>query len=297
MKKTILLIVAALLLLTACGSNQGGSNQGGSNQGGANQGGGSQNSKMISFEAYIKEGENFEFSFNPSEAISYEALQNETFQTALSADNWRSFFDVKEVCREHYEYDDEGNPTDTFMKGSYYSIELLDDFYYVDNWSRNGLQFEVYIDGEETRVMTNEGITYDPVTAVYREARTCNGADTMLILTDFVNSWDDTTVERYTGALNNYEMLSAEGDLYLLNASAIEFKKYKDDIYYFVAYGSEDEYFVILIRTDDPVIDREKEYDGAVYVTSGYRENERYTGYKKIVLWEMIIELMKYVNE
>ena len=64
-----------------------------------------------------------------------------------------------------------------------------------------------------------------------------------------------------------------------------------------MAYGAEDEYFVIFIETDDPVIDREKEYDGAVYVTSGYRVNERYKGFLKITVWQMITELMNKVNE
>lgn len=284
MKKTAFLILAALLLLTACGSKQGGSGQDGpQNDTGA----------AISFEAYVKDGETFDFSFDPAEAIPYETLKDESFRTSLSAGNWRSYFDVREVYREHYEYDDEGNPTETYMKGSFYTIDLLDDYYYADNWSRNGLEFEVFMEGEETRIMTNEGITYDPVTIPYQEIRTFTGADAMLIMTDFVNSWDEETIERYSGTLNNYEMISAKGDLYLLNASAVEFKHYKDDIYYFAAYGGEDDYFVILIQTDDPVIDWEKEYDGAAYFTSGSGETVRYTGGQKLILWQMIFELMK----
>ena len=173
----------------------------------------------------------------------------------------------------------------------------MDKYYYVDNWTRNGLEYEVYVDGQETRVMTNNGKVYDPAVEVYQEVRNYSGADPILILTDFENVWDEETNEKYTGQLNSYKMVSAKGDLYLLNASAIEFKKYKNNIFYFVAYDSPEEYYVILIQTDDKTIDREKEYEGAVYCTSGSRVNERYTGYVRIVPWQMIVDLMKKVND
>lgn len=282
MRKTIV-ILAALLLLVSCGAEK-------KDDAPAGAGG------KISFEAYIREDEPFTFEFDPEEVVSYEELREQEFRTEVSGSDWRSYFDVAEVYREHYEYDDDGNETSTYMKGSFYTVSLLDRYYYVDNWSRNGLEFQFFIDGEETRVMTNNGKTYDPETSVYLDVKTYSGADPILIFTDFVNSWDDTTREVYTGKLNNYEMVSVKGDLYLLNASAVEFRRYSDDIWYFAAYGAEDEYFVILLQTDDEVIDREKEYEGAVYCTSGYRVNERYTGFDRIVVWQMITELMKQVN-
>ena len=175
-------------------------------------------------------------------------------------------------------------------------VVLLDDYYYVDNWSRNGLEYEIFVDGYETRVMTNEGKTYDPVTDVYKENSNYSGADPMIILSDFENSWDELTTEKYTGELNSYEMIdisNSNGPIKLVNSSAVNFKKYKDGIYYLVAYDSPDEYFVIFLKSDDNKIDREKEYDGAVYHTA----NDRYTGYTKVYPWAMVIELMKEVND
>ena len=257
-------------------------------------------SDIISFEAYIKEGETFEFELDPNEVISYEEIINNESHETLSLSNWDSYFEFKEVYREHLEYDDEGNVTDTFMKGTFYTVALLDKYYFVDNWSRNGLEYQIYIDGYETRTMTNEGIIYDPITTEYKEVRNYYGAEPMLIMKDFVNSWDEITVEEYSGELNECRMESisnSNGDIFLLNASAVEFKKYKDDIWYFAAYGAPDEYFVLFIQTDDLEPDPYKEYEGAVYVTSGYRENQRYTGYDRIVIHEILTDLLKYVNE
>lgn len=282
MKKFLSLIIV-LFMLAGCSGTDGGNSDSG-------------NSK-IAFEAYIREGETFEFSFDPEDAVTYEELRNNEFKDTLSVSNWKDYFDVIETYREHYEYDEKGNETGTYMRGSFYTIELLDKYYYVDNWTRNGLEYEVYVDGQETRVMTNNGKVYDPAVEVYQEIRDYSGADPMLILTDFENVWDEETNEKYTGQLNSYEMVSAKGDLYLLNASAIEFRKFKDNIYYFAAYDSPEEYYVILIQTNDKTIDREKEYKGAVYCTSGSRVNERYTGYVRIVPWQMIVDLMKKVND
>lgn len=282
MKKFLSLIIV-LFMLAGCGGSDGGKSGNGSSK--------------ISFEAYIREGETFEFSFDPEDAVTYEELRNNEFKDTLSVSNWKDYFDVIETYREHYEYDEEGNETGTYMRGSFYVICLLDKYYYVDNWTRNGLEYEVFVDGYETRVMTNNGKVYDPATTEYCEVRNYYGADAMLILSDFENVWDEETNEKYTGELNSYEMVSAKGDLYLLNASAVEFKKFKDDIHYFVAYDSPEEYYVILIQTGDKTIDREKEYEGAVYCTSGSRVNERYTGYVRIVPWQMIVDLMKKVNE
>ncbi len=282
MVKKLISILIILLILTGCSSVEKKPD--------------TKTNDKISFEAYVKEGETFTFEFDPSETISYEELRNNIQSIEISPENWRSYFDIKEVYREHYEYDDEGNPTATYMKGNVYMVVLLDDYYYVDNWSRNGLEYEIFVDGYETRVMTNEGKTYDPVTDVYKENRNYSGADPMIILSDFENSWDELTTEKYTGELNSYEMIdisNSNGPIKLVNSSAVNFKKYKDDIYYLVAYDSPDEYFVIFLKSDNNKIDREKEYDGAVYHTA----NDRYTGYTKVYPWAMVIELMKEVND
>ena len=282
MVKKLISILIVLLILAGCGSGEKKPDTPTNNK--------------ITFEAYVKEGETFTFESDPSEAISYEELRNSIQSVEISPENWKSYFDVKEVYREHYEYDDEGNPTATYMKGNAYMVVLLDDYYYVDNWSRNGLEYEIFVDGYETRVMTNEGKTYDPVTDVYKENRNYSGADPMIILSDFENSWDELTTGKYTGELNSYEMIdisNSNGPIKLVNSSAVNFKKYKDDIYYLVAYDSPDEYFVIFLQTDDDKIDREKEYDGAVYHTA----NDRYTGYTKVYPWAMVIEMMKEVND
>lgn len=282
MVKKLISILIILLILTGCSSVEKKPD--------------TKTNDKISFEAYVKESETFTFEFDPSETISYEELRNNIQSIEISPENWRSYFDIKEVYREHYEYDDEGNPTATYMKGNVYMVVLLDDYYYVDNWSRNGLEYEIFVDGYETRVMTNEGKTYDPVTDVYKENRNYSGADPMIILSDFENSWDELTTEKYTGELNSYEMIdisNSNGPIKLVNSSAVNFKKYKDDIYYLVAYDSPDEYFVIFLKSDNNKIDREKEYDGAVYHTA----NDRYTGYTKVYPWAMVIELMKEVND
>lgn len=286
MKKFLISILFICVMLSACG---GGDNNNSNNN---------NTSSKISFEAYIKEGETFSFEIDPKDCVSYEDLRNAEFKDTLSLDNFDKYFYVGDVYREHYEYDDYGNPTDTYMKGNTISIALRDDkYYYVDNWTRNGLEFKIHVVGEETRVMKNAGTTYDPVVDKIDEVKEYGGADAMIILSDFVNSWDASTVETYTGHLDSYELLEASGNLYLLDSSLIQFKKYKDNIYYFAAYGAEDEYFIIFIQTDDAKIAYDKEYDGIVYYTSGYRKDERYTGYDKINLWMMIIDLMKQVNE
>lgn len=281
MKKALSLI-AILLVLTGCGGSGESSSAG---------------TSAISFEAYVREGETFTFNLDPKDAVTYEELRNNEFRDTVSVSNWRSYFDVREVYREHYEYDEQGNRTDTYMRGNFYAIVLLDKYYYVDNWSRNGLEFELFLDGKETRTMTSSGKVYDPETVEYFEVRDYYGADSILILSDFENVWDEETNEKYTGQLNDYDMVSVKGDLYLLDASVVNFRKYKDDIYCFAAYDSPQEYFIILIQTDDQTIDREKEYEGAVYYSSGNRINERYTGYTRIMPWAMIIELMSKVNE
>lgn len=284
MKKLLVSILFVSIILSAC-SNGGGNNNN------------NNTSNKISIEAYIKEGETFQFEIDPEDCVSYEELRNAEFKDTLTLDNFDKYFYVGDVYREHYEYDDDGNPTETYMKGNTISIALRDEYYYVDNWTRNGLEFKMHVVGEETRVMKNEGITYDPVVDKFDEVKNYYGADAMIVLSDFVNSWDETTVETYTGHLDSYELLEVKGDLYLLDSSLISFKKYEDNIYYFAAYEDEDDYFIILIQTDDAKIAYDKDYDGAVYYTSGMRKDERYTGYDKINLWIMVIDLMKYVND
>ena len=252
--------------------------------------------EKISFEAYIKEGETFTFEFDPQEAISYQELRNRQLSVDIDPDNWRSYFDVKEVYREHYEYDDEGNQTATFMKGNCIMVVLNDEYYYVDNWSRNGMEYKIFVDGYETRLMTNEGTKYDEATTTYDEVRDYYGADPIIIMTDFENSWDEVTNEKYTGELNSYEMVeisNSNGPIKLIDSSAVSFRKYKDDIYYLVAYDSPEEYFVIFLQTDESTIDREKEYDGALYHTA----DDRYTGYTKVYPWSTVIEMLKEVND
>ena len=293
LRKWTAIVIAAGLCLTlfACGNN-GGGNQ---NDGGDDNTGGS--GETVSFEAYIHEGNTFNFDLDPAQAVSYDEIRNAEFKDTLSLDNWDQYFEVKDVYREHMEYDDEGKETSTYMQGNTESMILKDDYYYVDNWSKNGVEFDIYVDGEETRTMYNDGITYDPVTEYIDEVRTYSGGDMMLILTDFVNSWDDVTVETYTGTLNSYEVESASGDLFLLPSSLVRFRPLEDGLYYFAGYGDPEHYFVIFIETDDEAIDPEKEYDGAVYIASPYGDPERYTGLKKVVVSELLRECLKNVNE
>lgn len=287
MKKLLISILFICIILSGCGNGESNNNNNNNNT-----------ASKISFEAYIKEGETFKFEIDPKDCVSYEDLRNAEFKDTLSLDTFDKYFFVGDVYREHYEYDDDGNPTDSYMKGNTISISLRDDkYYYVDNYTRNGLEFKLHVVGEETRVMKNEGTTYDPVVDKIDQVRDYYGADSMIILSDFVNSWDASTQEIYTGHLDSYEVIEASGNLYLMDNSLIQFKKLKDNIYYFAAYGAEDEYFIIFIQTDDNKIAYDKEYDGIVYYTSGHRKDERYTGYKKIILWQMLIDLMKQVNE
>lgn len=280
----LMVIIAIASFLSGCGVSEGKGNSPGEAKGG------------ISFEAYVKEGDTFTFELDPENAVSYQDLRDATSRIHMNGGNWASYFEVKEVYREHYEYDDDGQPTETYMKGYFVAAVLLDSYYFADNWSRNGLEFQVFLDATQTRVMKNEGKTYDPVTDEILEVRTYHGADPILVFTDFVDSWDEMTVETFTGKLNSFEMVKAEGDLYLLDSSAVQFKNLGNGIRYFAAYDSDEEYYVILLKTDDEEIDPDKEYDGAVYTTR-YGETYRYTGYKKIVLWEMITDLMQRVDK
>ncbi len=284
--KKLIVIFALLLIISGCGSDSDSKPVDNKNP-------------EISFDAYLREGETFSFHFTPDEEVSYQELKDGQSNVTLDVSNWSDIFTVREVYREHYEYDDEGNRTSTYMRGNFYVIELLDKYYYADNWSRNGLNFKVKVDGQETRIMTNDGRIYDPVTEIYDEARNFSGGDPILILSDFENSWDDSTNEKYTGTLNSYEILDASnsnGDLHLLDASLISFKKFKDNIYYLAAYDSPDEYFVIFFETEDGRIERENEYYCAVYHQEADRELYRYSGYTYEYPWAMVVEMMNAIN-
>ena len=280
--KKLITILLILLVLSGCG--------------GSNKGSKEPEKKSITFEAYINEGETFEFTLNPEEAVSYQALRDGITEADISASNWKSYFDIEEVYREHFEYDDEGNKTDTYMAGTVVMTVLNDEYIYVDNWSRNGLEWEIFVDGEESRVMTNEGKTYDPVVRKYNENQNYSGADAMLIMTDFTNSWDKTTQEKYEGHLNSYDMISCSGHVKLLDSSLVKFKQLKDNIYYFAAYDSDEEFFVLFVENSSSDIHREDEYNSVIYEAS-YGEASRGKGSINMPTWEAYIELMKRVDK
>ena len=252
--------------------------------------------KDLTFEAYINEGETFEFTLIPEEAVSYDQLREGISEADISASNWRSYFDIKEEYREHYEYDDEGNKTDMFAAGKMILTVLDDKYVYVDNWSRNGLEWEIFVDGEETMTMTNNGKTGNPQVNSWLEIKKYSGADAMLVLTDFTDSWGDNTWQKYEGYLNSYDMISCSGHVKLLDSSLISYKKLKDDIYYFAAYGSDEDFFVVFVQSDNGQINREDEYNAIVYETSPYGEVERSIGAINLPIWQAYIDLMKKVE-
>lgn len=281
MKKfiTILLI---LLTVTACGGSDKENSEPAKNK--------------ISFEAYINEGETFEFTLDPEEAITYQELREAITETEISVSNWKDYFDIKEVYREHYEYDDDGNKTKSYMAGNIIMTVLNDEYVYVDNRSRNSLEWKVFIDGQESRLMTNNGKTYDQTVRTYNEVLDFSGADSMLIMTDFINSWDEITQEKYEGYLNSYEMISCSGNVKLLDSSLIEYKHLKDNIYYFASYESQDNFYVIFVESEDGNIQRENEYNVAVYETY-YGEVQKGLSSINLPLWQAYIDLMKKVND
>ena len=281
--KKIIAVLLVLLTLSACG------------------GSGKENNvpqkKEISFEVEFENGKKAQFTLDPDDAVSYQELRDNVIETSISSSNWRSYFDIKEVYREHYEYDEQFNKTVSYMAGNVIMAVLNDEYVFVDNWSRNGLEWQIFIDGEETRIMTNNGKTYDPSTRVYQEIVDFSGADPMLIMTDFVNSWDETTKEEYTGHLNNYEMVSCQGDVKLLKSSVIKYKKLTDDIYYFAAYDNDENFFVIFVESNDDNIQREDEYNTVIYATNSYGEISSSSKSYNLPIWEAYVDLMKKVNE
>ena len=250
----------------------------------------------ITFEVSIPHGSTFTYELNPEEAVSYQELRDSVITDSIDESCWKNYFDVREVYREHYERDEEGNPTDVYQAGLIQSIVLNDDYYYADNWSRNGLEWEVFVDGTETMTMTDRGETKAPLGGQVQETRTLSGADGMLILTDFTDSWGGGTVQKYEGQLNGYEMVSCSGDLKLLKTSALPFKKLQDNIWVLAAYESEEEFFVIFFETDADAIDRETEYLGAMVEADGHGGSEAYTGYEYFTPWVAVVELMRHVN-
>ena len=282
MKKIITLLLV-LLALSACS--------------GSGKGDNGPVKKSLSFTAYLNEGEEFEFTFDPREAVTYQELRDNIVEERISGANWRSYFDIKEVYREHYEYDEQGNKTSTYQAGNIIMTVLNDEYVYVDNWSRNGLEWEIFVDGEQSMEMTNNGKTSPPAVQQILDIENYSGADAMLIFTDFVDSWDDTTYQKYEGSLNSYDMISCSGDVKLLKSSLISFKKLQDNIYYFAAYESDDDFFVLFVESPDANIDREAEYKAIIYETGSDGQVRRQSGYTYIPVWSAYIELMKKVNE
>ena len=254
----------------------------------------------IVLNAYIVEGEPFEFRFNIEDAIPYELIRDNLVKTEIGMHNWRSYFEDLEVYREHYLYDEKGEKTSTYMKGKYYTVQLLKDYYFADNYSRNGLEFNAFVDGYETRTMVNDGITYDEVRTDYLEERHFSGADPMFILTDFVNSWDETTVETYSGKVNNFELINignSNGDISLLKSSVLNFRHFKDNIYYLLAADSKDDYYVFFVEDDDGIIDREDEYLGSAYHVYNGRVDEWHSDLNRLYPWAIVTDLVKAVED
>lgn len=251
--------------------------------------------KELTFKVELYGGKEFDFTLNPDESVSYKTLSENITETSVSASNWKDFFDIKEVYREHYEYDENGNKTSTYRKGKIIMTVLKDDFIYVDNWSRNGLSWKIYVEGEESMTWIKGGKEGKPSVRKYKDELDKSGADAMLILTDFLDSWDDTTQQQSKGTLKKYEVVSVSGNLKLLRSDAIKFKKIKDDIYYFAAYDSDKKFFVIFVESPNGTPDRESEYNITVYesASNGTPAKGKSGNYN---LWESYIELMKSVN-
>ena len=90
----------------------------------------------ISFEAYLKEGENFTFTFTPEDAVSYQELKNAQSSVTLDASNWSDIFTVREVYREHYEYDEAGNMTNKLDPEYQEKIIQRGKNYKNDGWTQ-----------------------------------------------------------------------------------------------------------------------------------------------------------------
>jgi len=254
-------------------------------------------SKNLTFAVHFDGGEEFEFTLNPEEAVSYDEIRENVVEDSISSANWRSYFDIKEVYREHYEYDEKGNKTETYSAGNIIMTVLDDKYIYVDNWSRNGLEWEVFVDGTQSMTVYNNGKVEGPIVKQVYDIEEYSGADAMLIFTDFEDSWDEITQQKYEGSLNNYEMISCKGDLKLLKSDVIKYKKLKDNIYYFAAYESDENFFVIFVESDSENIQREDEYNTTIYATNTYGEIDRNLSSINLPIWEAYIQLMKKVND
>lgn len=280
MKKLMTLLLIALML-SGCG--------------GSNKGEPERNS--LTFTAYLKASEAFEFTLDPKEALTFQQLRDGIKETDVDGSNWRSYFDIKEVYREHYEYDDQGNRSDTYAAGKMIVTVLNDEYIYVDNWSRNGLEWEVFVEGQQTMTMTNEGKIGSPAVSDYLGPENYSGADAILILTDFTDSWDKLTSQKYEGYLKSYDMISCSGHLKLLDSSLIKFRHLKDNIYYFIAYESDENFAVIFVESENGEINREDEYNAIIYEKEPGREIERGYGGINVPIWQVYIELMSKVEE
>ena len=280
--KKLITILLVFLILTGCS--------------GSGKGNEKPEKKSLTFEAYINEGETFEFTLNPDEAVTYQQLRDGVIERDIDSSCWRSYFDIKEVYREHYEYDDKGNKTDTYSKGNLIMTVLNDEYVYVDNWSRNGLEWEILIEGQQIMTMTNNGKTGNPSVTNYMDVLSQSGADAILILTDFVDSWDELTQQKYEGSLKSYEMVSCKGHVKLLDSSLIQYKHLKDNIYYFAAYESDESFFVVFVESDSADIQRENEYNAIIYEAGSNGEAQRGLGYINLPIWQAYIELMKQVD-
>ena len=174
---------------------------------------------------------------------------------------------------------------------------LNDEYIYVDNWSRNGLEWEVFVEGQQTMTMTNEGKIGSPAVSDYLGPENYSGADAILILTDFTDSWDKLTSQKYEGYLKSYDMISCSGHLKLLDSSLIKFRHLKDNIYYFIAYESDENFAVIFVESENGEINREDEYNAIIYEKEPGREIERGYGGINVPIWQVYIELMSKVEE
>ncbi|MBR5340295.1 MAG: membrane lipoprotein lipid attachment site-containing protein [Erysipelotrichaceae bacterium] len=253
--------------------------------------------KNLTFAVHFDGGEEFEFTLDPEEAVSYEEIRNNVIEDSISSANWRSYFDIKEVYREHYEYDEKGNKTETYCAGNIIMTVLDDKYIYVDNWSRNGLEWEVFVDGTQSMTVNNNGKVEGPIVKQVYDIEEYSGADAMLIFTDFYDSWDEITQQQYEGTLNSYEMISCKGDLKLLKSDIVKYKKLKDNIYYFAAYESDENFLVIFVESDNDDIQREDEYNVTIYATDSYGEVDRDLSSINLPPWQAYIRLMKQVNE
>ena len=145
----------------------------------------------------------------------------------ITPGSWRNYFDFADVYREHVEYDENGNPTGAYMKGDIFGIFLNDGYYYVDNSSRNQLEWNIFLEGSETKAMTNEGRVYDPEITEYAWWYDYYGADAFIVLKDFINVWDEGTNERYGGEVLSYDVSNCSGHFKIISDEYLQYNHLK----------------------------------------------------------------------